>query len=99
AADTGTRAEPRARQALRALMARAAESPGFLRSRRLRARSRGSRRFPTAPVAGSHRSGVHLSAPALTRPTAPPLAEPHAGLPATAIGRHKSTLEIITLYV
>jgi stearoyl-CoA desaturase (Delta-9 desaturase) len=41
-----------------------------------------------------------LSAPALTRPTAPPrLAEPHADLPANAIGRHKSTLEIVTLYV
>jgi stearoyl-CoA desaturase (Delta-9 desaturase) len=40
-----------------------------------------------------------LSAPALTRPTAPPRpAEPHAGLPANAIGRHKSTLEIVTLY-
>jgi stearoyl-CoA desaturase (delta-9 desaturase) len=39
-----------------------------------------------------------LSAPALTRPTAPPRpAEPHAGLPANAIGRHKSTLEIVTL--
>src|SRR5215204_317161 len=44
--------------------------------------------------------GEQLSAPALTRPTAPPrLAEPHAGLPANAIGRHKSTLEIVTLYV
>ena len=41
-----------------------------------------------------------MSAPALTRPTAPPRhAEPHAGLPANAIGRHKSTLEIVTLYV
>jgi stearoyl-CoA desaturase (delta-9 desaturase) len=41
-----------------------------------------------------------LSAPALTRPTAPPrLAEPHAGLPENAIGRRKSTLEIVTLYV
>jgi stearoyl-CoA desaturase (delta-9 desaturase) len=41
-----------------------------------------------------------LSAPALTRPTAPPrAAEPHEGLPANAIGRHKSTLEIVTLYV
>jgi stearoyl-CoA desaturase (Delta-9 desaturase) len=40
-----------------------------------------------------------LSAPALTRPTAPPLADPHAGLPANAIGRHKSTLEIVTLSV
>jgi stearoyl-CoA desaturase (Delta-9 desaturase) len=40
-----------------------------------------------------------LSAPALTRPTAPPrLAEPHAGLPENAIGRRKSTLEIVTLY-
>ena len=39
-----------------------------------------------------------MSAPALTRPTAPPRpAEPHAGLPANAIGRHKSTLEIVTL--
>ena len=41
-----------------------------------------------------------MSAPALTRPTAPPrVAEPHAGLPANAIGRHKSSLEIVTLYV
>ncbi|MGY2127300.1 acyl-CoA desaturase [Blastococcus sp. SYSU DS0617] len=40
-----------------------------------------------------------MSAPALTRPTAPPRAEPYAGLPANAIGRHKSTLEIVTLYV
>jgi len=40
-----------------------------------------------------------LSAPALTRPTAPPLADPHAGLPANAIGRRKSSLEIVTLYV
>jgi stearoyl-CoA desaturase (Delta-9 desaturase) len=41
-----------------------------------------------------------LSAPALTRPTAPPRpAEPHTGLPDNAIGRHKSTLEIVTLYV
>jgi len=40
-----------------------------------------------------------LSAPALTRPTAPPLADPHAGLPANAIGRHKSSLEIVTLSV
>jgi stearoyl-CoA desaturase (delta-9 desaturase) len=40
-----------------------------------------------------------LSAPALTRPTAPPRAEPYAGLPDNAIGRHKSTLEIVTLYV
>ena len=40
-----------------------------------------------------------MSAPALTRPTAPPLADPHAGLPANAIGRHKSSLEIVTLSV
>ena len=40
-----------------------------------------------------------MSAPALTRPTAPPLADPYAGLPANAIGRRKSTLEIVTLYV
>ncbi|WP_116449768.1 acyl-CoA desaturase [Blastococcus litoris] len=40
-----------------------------------------------------------MSAPALTRPTAPPLADPHAGLPANAIGRHKSILEIVTLSV
>ena len=40
-----------------------------------------------------------MSAPALTRPTAPPRAEPYAGLPANAIGRRKSTLEIVTLYV
>lgn len=39
-----------------------------------------------------------MSAPAPTRPTAPPLADPHAGLPANAIGRRKSTLEIVTLY-
>jgi stearoyl-CoA desaturase (Delta-9 desaturase) len=40
-----------------------------------------------------------LSAPALTRPTAPPRAEPYDGLPSNAIGRRKSTLEIVTLYV
>lgn len=40
-----------------------------------------------------------MSAPTLTRPTAPPLADPHAGLPANAIGRRKSSLEIVTLYV
>ncbi|RBY89608.1 acyl-CoA desaturase [Blastococcus sp. TF02A-30] len=40
-----------------------------------------------------------MSAPALTRPTAPPLADPHAGLPASAIGRRKSSLEIVTLFV
>ncbi len=40
-----------------------------------------------------------MSAPALTRPTAPPLADPHAGLPSNAIGRHKSSLEIVTLSV
>lgn len=40
-----------------------------------------------------------MSAPALTRPTAPPRAEPYDGLPANAIGRRKSTLEIVTLYV
>ncbi|SOC47183.1 stearoyl-CoA desaturase (delta-9 desaturase) [Blastococcus aggregatus] len=40
-----------------------------------------------------------MSAPALTRPTAPPRAEPYAGLPDNAIGRRKSTLEIVTLYV
>ncbi|MGY1885434.1 acyl-CoA desaturase [Blastococcus sp. SYSU DS0753] len=41
-----------------------------------------------------------MSAPARTRPMAPPRpAEPHAGLPANAIGRRKSVLEIVTLYV
>ncbi|TYP86218.1 acyl-CoA desaturase [Blastococcus xanthinilyticus] len=41
-----------------------------------------------------------MSAPARTRPTAPPRpAEPHTGLPANAIGRRKSVLEIVTLYV
>lgn len=40
-----------------------------------------------------------MSAPARTRPLAPPrAAEPHAGLPANAIGRRKSVLEIVTLY-
>ncbi|MDP5185283.1 acyl-CoA desaturase [Blastococcus sp. BMG 814] len=41
-----------------------------------------------------------MSAPARTRPMAPPRpADPHAGLPANAIGRRKSVLEIVTLYV
>jgi stearoyl-CoA desaturase (Delta-9 desaturase) len=41
-----------------------------------------------------------LSAPARTRPMAPPRpADPHAGLPENAIGRRKSVLEIVTLYV
>ncbi|TFV53008.1 acyl-CoA desaturase [Blastococcus sp. TF02A_35] len=41
-----------------------------------------------------------MSAPARTRPTSPPRhAAPHAGLPANAIGRRKSVLEIVTLYV
>ena len=41
-----------------------------------------------------------MSAPARTRPTAAPRpADPHAGLPANAIGRHKSVLEIGTLYL
>ena len=41
-----------------------------------------------------------MSAPARTRPLAPPrVAAPHAGLPANAIGRRKSVLEIVTLYV
>ncbi|MGY1833892.1 acyl-CoA desaturase [Blastococcus sp. SYSU DS0510] len=41
-----------------------------------------------------------MSAPARTRPMAPPRpADPHAGLPENAIGRRKSVLEIVTLYV
>jgi stearoyl-CoA desaturase (delta-9 desaturase) len=41
-----------------------------------------------------------LSAPALTRPTAPPrTADPNAGLPANALGAEKGVLEQITLYV
>jgi stearoyl-CoA desaturase (Delta-9 desaturase) len=41
-----------------------------------------------------------LSAPALTRPTAPPrTADPNAGLPATALGAEKGTVEQVTLYV
>jgi stearoyl-CoA desaturase (delta-9 desaturase) len=41
-----------------------------------------------------------LSAPALTRPTAPPRpADPNAGLPANALGKEKGALEQITLYV
>jgi stearoyl-CoA desaturase (Delta-9 desaturase) len=41
-----------------------------------------------------------LSAPALTRPTAPPrTADPNAGLPENALGAEKGTLEQITLYV
>jgi stearoyl-CoA desaturase (delta-9 desaturase) len=41
-----------------------------------------------------------LSAPALTRPTAPPrTADPNAGLPANALGAEKGALEQITLYV
>jgi len=41
-----------------------------------------------------------LSAPALTRPTAPPrTADPDAGLPANALGAEKGALEQITLYV
>ncbi len=41
-----------------------------------------------------------MSAPALTRPTAPPrTADPNAGLPANALGAEKGALEQITLYV
>jgi stearoyl-CoA desaturase (delta-9 desaturase) len=41
-----------------------------------------------------------LSAPALTRPSAPPrTADPNAGLPANALGAEKGALEQITLYV
>jgi stearoyl-CoA desaturase (delta-9 desaturase) len=41
-----------------------------------------------------------LSAPTLTRPTAPPRsADPNAGLPANALGAEKGALEQITLYV
>ena len=41
-----------------------------------------------------------MSAPALTRPTAPPrTADPNAGLPANALGAEKGALEQITLYL
>jgi stearoyl-CoA desaturase (delta-9 desaturase) len=41
-----------------------------------------------------------LSAPALTRPTAPPrTADPNAGLPTNALGAEKGALEQLTLYV
>jgi stearoyl-CoA desaturase (Delta-9 desaturase) len=41
-----------------------------------------------------------LSAPALTRPSAPPrTADPNAGLPPNALGAEKGALEQITLYV
>jgi stearoyl-CoA desaturase (delta-9 desaturase) len=41
-----------------------------------------------------------LSAPALTRPTAPPrTADPNAGLPPTALGAEKGIVEQVTLYV
>src|SRR4029453_14394475 len=41
-----------------------------------------------------------LSAPALTRPTAPArTADPNAGLPANALGGEKGTREKLTLYV
>jgi stearoyl-CoA desaturase (delta-9 desaturase) len=41
-----------------------------------------------------------LSAPAVTRPTAPPrTADPNAGLPATALGAEKGVVEQVTLYV
>jgi stearoyl-CoA desaturase (delta-9 desaturase) len=41
-----------------------------------------------------------LSAPALTRPIAPPRpADPNAGLPSNALGKEKGALEQITLYV
>src|SRR3954465_5575541 len=44
--------------------------------------------------------GEFLSAPALTRPTAPPrTADPNAGLPANALGKEKGALEQIVLYV
>src|SRR4051794_6601881 len=51
----------------------------------------------TAP----HRPGGRLSAPALTRPTAPTRrpAIPDAGLPANAFGEDKGHLEQVTLYV
>ena len=40
-----------------------------------------------------------MSAPAVTRPTAPPRpAKPDAGLPANALGRQKSTVEIGAMY-
>jgi len=41
-----------------------------------------------------------LSAPTLTRPTAPPrMADPNAGLPANALGKEKGVLEQVVLYV
>ena len=41
-----------------------------------------------------------MSAPALTRPTAPPRsADPNAGLPANALGKEKGVLEQVVLYV
>ena len=41
-----------------------------------------------------------MSAPALTRPTAPPrAADPNVGLPANALGKEKGVLEQIVLYV
>lgn len=42
-----------------------------------------------------------MSAPALTRPTAPPRpsADPNAGLPANALGKEKGTWEQVVLYV
>jgi stearoyl-CoA desaturase (Delta-9 desaturase) len=41
-----------------------------------------------------------LSAPALTRPTAPPrFADPNAGLPANALGKEKGVIEQVVLYV
>ena len=41
-----------------------------------------------------------MSAPALTRPTAPPrTADPNAGLPANALGAEQGALEQFTLYV
>jgi stearoyl-CoA desaturase (Delta-9 desaturase) len=41
-----------------------------------------------------------LSAPALTRPTAPPRsADPNVGLPANALGKEKGALEQVVLYV
>ena len=41
-----------------------------------------------------------MSAPTLTRPTAPPrTADPNAGLPANALGKEKGVLEQVVLYV
>ena len=54
----------------------------------------------TAAEPAHTRPGGPLSAPALTRPTAPPrTADPNAGLPANALGKEKGALEQVTLYV